>query len=121
MSIYDNPIYSNGRVNKEFFNGKLLKAGNGVITEIPFKFSKINTRDYTIQNSVMPGREYIKPTETIGVSNINLKFAKGDKVRLDDNRIMTVQTAKFDENVNRAVMGGQTKTRWIVVLEGGGK
>lgn len=102
-------------------NGYLYKAVNGAIVKQPFKYSVVNNRSYSIENSLL-NKENVIPTETIKTHNLSLNFAHGDKIELNEEgviRVMTVETATPDELDNKAayLTGRPYKARRITLKD----
>lgn len=105
--------------DKEFFKGYLqVKTKTGLIA-VPFNYSIVSNRSFTVQNSLMQGMEFVQPNETIRTTNIDLPIANGMVVVMQDNRNMTVLTAMKEINPNKAYMIGNGDVAWIITLQGG--
>lgn len=114
------PTLVNNKGVREPYSGQLLKAVHGAVVPVDFKYEQMQTRSYAAVSSSMP-MGYVAVSEAIKTSCWMLPFAKGDKVKLQDGRIMTVQAVAFDHNSRKAAMGMESRERAVITLEGGGK
>ena len=105
---------------REFFHGLLIKAGEKSLTYTEFCYGEVQARQYLASSSVMP-LEFVKPTETIRTSRVDLPFAKGDVVSLHDGSRMTIKDVSYDMSAERALMGIDARTAVVLTLEGGAK
>lgn len=118
--MYDETL-QNRRNNKEPYTGNLIKAVKGGLTELSFKYKIIKSNDYFVQNSLLPGHEYVQPTMQIYTSRIDYSFASGDKIRLHTGRIMTLKNISEVEDESKAMFTGDGLIGYQLYLEGGGK
>jgi hypothetical protein len=113
-----NPFLVNGRKYKEYSRGALLVADKGAITERGFNYAVRTPRAYTATIAGIP-TEYDKPSEIIFTSRLDLPFARGARVRLNDGRVLTVKDTAFEYDNNRAYANGDGRVGWLLILEGG--
>ena len=114
------PTRINSAKNKEYFSGYLIRAGEAVAEEIPFRYGVAVNRNYMPVISSLPGMEYISPTETIRTSRVDIPFRKNDKIKLADGRILSVQSVIPEASPYKALSGGTGLTSYVLTLEGGG-
>ena len=118
--MFNDPFMKrNADTRKEFFKGYLQVKGKSGTVSVPFNYSIITTRHFSIQNSVMPGTEFIQPNEVIRTTNLDLDIAKDMDITLADGRTMTVLTADKEIDHNRAYMTGSGDIAWRITLQGG--
>ncbi len=105
----------------EVFSGKLIKATENGLIELPFCYEILTGRRFNAVLASLPGTDYVAVSTIIRTSRIDLSFAEGDKIRLIDNSIMTVRGVEEYHNKNLALMGLPSLEKFIITLEGGGK
>lgn len=89
---------------KEYLIGQLLVAVSGAIVELPFRYGLVKDRSYVSQIAQMP-IDFLAADEKIYTSRIDLSFAKGSRVRLYDNRILTIQQVDNKTNIDKGLRG----------------
>lgn len=114
------PTLCNSRNNREFLKGTLIKTGEKGLVFYEFNYGAYRSRQYALTASVMPF-EFVKPTEVIKTSQVDLPFAQGDVITLSDGKKMTVKDIEYEEKAERALFGIDVKTAAIITLEGGAK
>ncbi len=114
------PTLHNATQN-EVFAGKLIKATETGLVELPFCYEILSGRRFDAVLASLPGADYVAVSTIIRTSRIDLSFAEGDKIRLIDNSIMTVRTVEEYHNKNLARMGLPSLEKFTITLDGGGK
>ena len=114
------PTLCNRRNNREFLKGTLIKEGEKGFVFYEFFYGTHSSRKYAVTASVMPF-EFVKPTETIKTSQVDLPFAQGDAITLNDGKKMTVKDIEYEEKAERALFGMDVRTAAIITLDGGAK
>lgn len=103
-------------IKKEYLFGKLIVSGNGGIVELIFKYGVSAQRKYTTQFAAGIPIDYVGVTEQIYTSRYDLPFAKGSKIKLHNNDIMTIESVDNVYNENNGVQTGL-----YINLNGGGQ
>lgn len=115
------PRYKKKDAKPELLTGKLLKAGKGSIVEIPFMYRAYAPRMYNVAMSALPGFQHVLPSQQIYTSNIEMPFAKGDRIIMHDGKTMTVDSMIEEINNDLAYYGANIRTGWIITMTGGGE
>ena len=110
-----NPFLQKKIERKEYFKGELLVSAANNIVNIPFRYSQTKNRSYNTAFGSGIAVEFTQVTEEIYTSSINLPFAKGSKIKLYDNNILTIKdiVKVFDEN---KALNGNATTGLLITL-----